>query len=165
MNDCLYEIHRNGAVVVYQDEEVFLGVIESLLKFNEMFFVRILKTASSVLEQLQAILLKHDLKIAFTADSPPEARDYVANALAGAVAGGAVGLAVGGAAWYLLGDLVFPGLGTALAIFGTGGAAAGAVLGGAATVWGLKVHFERVGDQNALAMQFAKGEPQPASGG
>ena len=151
VNMSTYEIYRENinSIMGFEEIEKFLEAIELLIKLGIHFTVAIAKEASNAFKEVKKIFAEHNIDVALSVDSDPEAADYIANAMFGSAIGMAAGAAFGAGFWVGLTALVakgasftVPGFGQVVLISTIIGTAVGGLTGAAITRYGLKIRFK-----------------------
>jgi len=138
-----FHVHSGDKAANIDGTGSLLAHLDALLGTGETLLVFLPKLAIDAVRGMMALLERHRIEVVLTADSAPEAVDYLAQTLLGAAAGGVGGI-IGGV-WTLsvlsrIGYLV-PGAGWFLTAATLLGFLAGAIAGFAVTRMGLRVRF------------------------
>ena len=138
-----FQVHSGENAATFSDAATLLAYLEALLGNGQPLSVVLPKLAIDAVGGLMALLKRHRIQVVLTADSAPEAVDYLAQTLLGATAGG-VGGTIGGV-WALSvlsrAGYLIPGVGLFLSAATILGLLAGAIAGFAVTRMGLRIRF------------------------
>ncbi len=154
----VYRVRSTKGVHVYDRAEPFLREVSNLLQQGLPFGVQVLREAIHVLQGLAALLKQQGISVVIDPHSPAEASDYIANIFAGAVVGGVGFGATGALTWAGLRavGLAVPSAAPFIAVASLLGLTVGAIGGGVATRYGLRIRFSSTGRQETVVMDFQR---------